>query len=151
MLSPKYKIQQFALKQVLGYLKKDPQKNLPKIMEWVRKFDTENIYVDQYDMIEEYLRDPNNNWTQLMCNIINNVHPKIVQTVFTNFLLNASIRGWAEIQKNKEKYGHEIPFTILVDPIDDKKDYWYTAWKRPIENKIKNTFKAKEEKNKDVY
>lgn len=116
MLSPKYKIQQFALKQVLGYLKKDPQKNLPKIMEWVRKFDTENIYVDQYDMIEEYLRDPNNNWTQLMCNIINNVHPKIVQTVFTNFLLNASIRGWAEIQKNKEKYGHEIPFTILVDP-----------------------------------
>ena len=58
-------------------------------------------------MIEEYLRDPNNNWTQLMCNIINNVHPKIVQTVFTNFLLNASIRGWAEIQKNKEKYGKQ--------------------------------------------
>ena len=42
-------------------------------------------------------------------------------------------------------------FTILVDPIDDKKDYWYTAWKRPIENKIKNKYKTKEEKNKDVY
>ena len=27
-------------------------------------------------------------------------------------------------------------FTILVDPVD-KKDYWYTAWKRPIENKFK--------------
>ena len=27
-------------------------------------------------------------------------------------------------------------FTILVDPVD-KKDYWYTAWKRPIENKLK--------------
>lgn len=27
-------------------------------------------------------------------------------------------------------------FSILVDPIN-KKDYWYTAWKRPIENKIK--------------
>lgn len=27
-------------------------------------------------------------------------------------------------------------FTILVDPVD-KKDYWYTAWKRPIENKMK--------------
>ena len=31
-------------------------------------------------------------------------------------------------------------FTILVDPVD-KKDYWYTAWKRPIENKIKQTIK----------
>ena len=42
-------------------------------------------------------------------------------------------------------------FTILVDPIDNPKDYWYTAWKRPIENKIKNKYKSKEEKNKDVY
>lgn len=42
-------------------------------------------------------------------------------------------------------------FTILVEPINDKKDYWYTAWKRPIENKIKNRYEAKEEKNKNVY
>lgn len=41
--------------------------------------------------------------------------------------------------------------TILVEPIDKQKDYWYTAWKRPIENKIKNKYKSKEEKNKDVY
>ena len=27
-------------------------------------------------------------------------------------------------------------FTILVDPVD-KKDLWYTAWKRPLENKFK--------------
>ena len=35
-------------------------------------------------------------------------------------------------------------FTILVDPVTPK-DYWYTAWKRPIENKIKQ--KLKGEKN----
>lgn len=33
-------------------------------------------------------------------------------------------------------------FTILVEPIDIK-DYWYTAWKRPIENKIKANYKKK--------
>ena len=43
MINPKYKIEQFALKQVLGYLKKDPEHNLPKIMNWIRKFDTEKI------------------------------------------------------------------------------------------------------------
>ena len=42
-------------------------------------------------------------------------------------------------------------FTILVAPIDDKKEYWYTAWKRPIENKIKNKYIANEEKNNNVY
>ena len=42
-------------------------------------------------------------------------------------------------------------FTILIDPINEEKDYWYTAWKRPIENKIKKNYVAKEEKNKNVY
>ena len=32
-------------------------------------------------------------------------------------------------------------FTILVDPISPK-DYWYTAWKRPIEAKIKRKIKS---------
>ena len=42
-------------------------------------------------------------------------------------------------------------FTILVDPIDNNKDYWYTAWKRPIENKIKKKYKIEEGKNNNVY
>lgn len=36
-------------------------------------------------------------------------------------------------------------FTILVEPID-KKDYWYTAWKRPLENIIKNKYLKTKEK-----
>ena len=31
-------------------------------------------------------------------------------------------------------------FTILVDPVSEK-DYWYTAWKRPIENILKQKLK----------
>ena len=38
-------------------------------------------------------------------------------------------------------------FTILVDPID-KKDYWYTAWKRPIENRIKQKYVNKSTKER---
>lgn len=38
-------------------------------------------------------------------------------------------------------------FTILVDPVT-KKDYWYTAWKRPIENIIKKIYIKKQKKEK---
>ena len=34
-------------------------------------------------------------------------------------------------------------FTILLEPIS-KKEYWYTKWKRPIENKIKKNIKMKQ-------
>lgn len=43
-------------------------------------------------------------------------------------------------------------FTILVEPIHPK-DFWYTAWKRPIENRIKNRYieNQKKEKENNVF
>ena len=38
-------------------------------------------------------------------------------------------------------------YTILVDAIQEK-DFWYTAWKRPIEEKLKNKFRNNETKEK---
>lgn len=97
---------------------------------------------------------------------------KVAQTLqipYKHFAMKPLKRGFKYIQKetninpeNIAVVGDQIftdvlggnrsnMFTILVDPIDEKKDYWYTAWKRPIENKIKNKYKAKEEKNNDVY
>lgn len=116
MLNVKYHVEKAALKQVLGYLRKDPEQNLGKIMQWLRKFDTKHLYDSQYDLIESYLGDPDNNWVRLMSNIVNNVNPHIVETVFSNFLLNASIKGWSESREIAAKCGHEIPFTILIDP-----------------------------------
>ena len=34
-------------------------------------------------------------------------------------------------------------YTILVEPIKEK-DFWYTAWKRPIENKIKHKIREQQ-------
>ena len=41
-------------------------------------------------------------------------------------------------------------FTILVEPVD-KKDILITAWKRPIEEKIKERCRKTKEKNKNVF
>ena len=94
---------------------------------------------------------------------------KVLQIPYKHFAMKPLKRGFKYIEKetnikpqNIAVVGDQIftdvlggnrcnMFTVLVDPIDDKKDYWYTAWKRPIENKIKNNYKAKEEKNKNVY
>lgn len=41
-------------------------------------------------------------------------------------------------------------FTILVEPVD-KKDLLITAWKRPIEEIIKQKYRKTKEKRKDVF
>ena len=38
-------------------------------------------------------------------------------------------------------------YTILVDSIEEK-DFWYTAWKRPIENKIKEKIRKRTKEKK---
>lgn len=92
----------------------------------------------------------------------------ILNIEFKHFAMKPLIRGFKLIQnktkidsKNIAVVGDQIftdviggnrakMFTILVDPINEVKEYWYTAWKRPIENKIKKKIKSNEE-NKDVY
>ncbi len=80
---------------------------------------------------------------------------------YKNFAKKPSTKGFKAIQKelkipseNIGVVGDQIftdiiggnrskMFTILVDPITEK-DFWYTAWKRPIENKIKQKLKKGE-------
>lgn len=38
-------------------------------------------------------------------------------------------------------------FTILVEAIEEK-DFWYTAWKRPIEKRIKENYQKRQTKEK---
>ena len=99
---------------------------------------------------------------------------KVAQTLqipYKHFAMKPLKRGFKKIEKETQIQAENIAvvgdqiftdvlggnrsgmFTILVEPIDNKKDYWYTAWKRPIENKIKNKIKkeTKEGKNKNVY
>ena len=85
---------------------------------------------------------------------------------YKHFAMKPLKRGFKKIEKETQIKGENIAvvgdqiftdvlggnrsgmFTILVEPIDNKKDYWYTAWKRPIENKIKN--KIKKETNLEM-
>lgn len=116
MLNVKYQIEKSVLKQMFEYLRKNPEENLPHIISLLKKIDVNHIYASQFDTISSFFKEKDNNWVRLMTKLATEVDSHILQTIFSNFLLNASIKGWEDIQKNKEKYGYDIPFTILLDP-----------------------------------
>lgn len=80
---------------------------------------------------------------------------KTIDVPYQSFAMKPFKRGFIKAQKELGENSENIAivgdqiftdiiggkrckmFTILVDPIKEK-DFWYTAWKRPIENKIKN-------------
>ena len=131
--------------------------------------DVDNTLIDYY----KNLSDSVINWSKEMKGqgiklyILSNTNDeekvkKVAQKLdipYKHFAMKPLKRGFKKIEKETQIQAENIAvvgdqiFTILVEPIDNKKDYWYTAWKRPIENKIKNKIKkeTKEGKNKNVY
>ena len=50
-----------AVTTALGYLEKDPETNIPKLMELVDKFTPEDWYKSQRDAIRNAIQDKNSN------------------------------------------------------------------------------------------
>ena len=128
----------------------DYDKNLQlEIIEWAKNLKANNIKL--------YILSNTNKKEK-----VENVAKKL-EIEYEYFAKKPSKRGFIKVQKKLNLKAENIAvvgdqiftdviggnrckmFTILVDPVD-KKDFWYTAWKRPIENKIKKKLN-KGEKN----
>lgn len=141
--------------------------------------DVDNTLIDYYEKlsesIENWAKEMKGQGIKLY--ILSNTNnkekvKKVAQKLeipYKNFAMKPLKKGFLTIQKEVNIKSENIAvvgdqiftdilggnrcnfFTILVEPINKQKDYWYTAWKRPIENKIKKKYETKEEKRKDVY
>lgn len=79
----------FAMKQVYSYLDKDPEANLPNLLDMLEKYDKNGQAVTtQVEGIRAALSDPNNNWSKLVkslwTDIDNEQRKKLVETVVIN-------------------------------------------------------------------
>ena len=114
--SAKSKLQTFAVKQALEYLDKDPEKNLPKLLNWVEKVDVSQGITNQLEAVKPMLTDPENNWYKLVMSLWTDIDAGVRKRVFENFIINASMIGSPRQIANMEKYGCNIPWAILMDP-----------------------------------
>ena len=134
--------------------------------------DVDNTLIDYYKNLSEETVNWANNLQEegIILYILSNTNKKAKVVMVANklgipyemFAKKPSKKGFVRIQKklnipfeNIGVVGDQIftdvvggnrchMFTILVDPVD-KKDYWYTAWKRPMEKKIKKRIHYKNE------
>lgn len=79
----------FAMKQVYGYLDKDPEANLPNLLDMLEKYDKNGQAVTtQVEGIRAALSDPNNNWSKLVKSLWTDIddeqRKKLVETVVIN-------------------------------------------------------------------
>jgi len=101
--------------KAIGYLEKDPEANIPKLMELVDKYMPKDYYVSQRNAIRSAIADKNNNWYQLILRMYE-LNPDVRETFFKNFIINASLKGTAMQKDYAQEHNCNVPWAILLDP-----------------------------------
>ena len=110
------KAQSKALEVGMNYVLKDPERNLPKLVDIVEKLDLNGKFEKQFQVVRSRILEPGSNWNRFILSLCREVDHDILKTTVRNFLLNAGILGAEKLEKNREKYACNIPWAILMDP-----------------------------------
>lgn len=131
-----------GIRTAYHYLEKDPEKNLPKLMDWVDRMagDDPEGFPKQRAAVRKVIEDPDNNWYQLILRILKETDSEVVKTVFTNFFLNANFKGWKIQEECRRKYGCNIPWAILLDPTSACNLHCTGCWAAEYGNRLNLSF-----------
>ena len=131
-----------ALKTAFGYIEKDPERNMLKLMEWVDRLAAEgpDSFQPQREAFRYVLEHPDNNMYKLIMDIFQNVDNDVLKAVFENFFLNANLIGWPRQEEMRKKYGCNIPWAILLDPTSACHLHCTGCWAAEYGNKLNLTF-----------
>lgn len=135
-------VKSFAAKKVLAYLNDDPDKALPKILDWLRKFDKSNEIERQLDAVSNVLNNPDSNWYRLVKSLWTDIDDGVRATMFENFVINSAIIGLERQEKFKEQYNCNIPWAILMDPTSACNLHCTGCWAAEYGNKLNMSFET---------
>lgn len=101
---------------ILGYLDKDPDTNIPKLMNWWDEFDRDNFHEKQRKAIRKIIEDPDNVWYRLIRSLWTDIDPAVRKTLFKNLIVQTFLLGNRRQEESRKKYNCNIPWAILMDP-----------------------------------
>ena len=127
-----------VINQALGYLEKDPETNIPKLMNLVDKVVPEDWYVPQRAAFRNVIAEKNN-WYQLIMKVYE-LDPGVRKAFFQNFILNASLLGSATQDETARREGCNVPWAILLDPTSACNMHCTGCWAAEYGNHMNLTY-----------
>ncbi|QCX34639.1 radical SAM protein [Caloramator sp. E03] len=112
----KTRIGEIALKEAVKYMLKDPENNIPKLINWADKICIREQDKKYVKSVKRYLDDKESNWYKYAYKLFTEVHPNVKEKIGINYFLNATFFGIPIQLENEKKYNCNIPWAILIDP-----------------------------------
>ncbi|RJE46660.1 MULTISPECIES: radical SAM protein [unclassified Dehalobacter] len=131
-----------GLKLAYAYLNSNPEKNVPKLMDWMDRFDKKETMKGQLNAVRKVIEDKDNNWYKLILSMWTDVDPGVRKAFFNNFILNENFIGFPIQEVNKEKYDCNIPWAILMDPTSACNLQCTGCWAAEYGNKMSMSYET---------
>lgn len=138
----KENLQSFAVKKALDYVGEEPEKSLPKLLDWADRFDREGHYAKVRQVFRDVLGNPGNNWYQLIKSIWTDIDADVRKVFFENFIVNAALVGSPRQMKAKAEHGCNIPWAILMDPTSACNLRCTGCWAAEYGNKLNMSYET---------
>ncbi len=138
-MSVKATMAKFGLTSMFDHLYKDPEENLPRLMDWADKF-SKGDFPSQRAAIRSAIENPDDPYYSYVRHVIKDVDQEVLKTIAVNFFINANLISGPIQDKLREKYNCNIPWAILVDPTSACNLHCVGCWAAEYGNKLNLSF-----------
>ena len=108
-------IKKYGLEKAFDYLRRDPDRNLLKLMDWADKF-SNGEFAPHRAVIREAITNPSHPYYPFVRSIVRDVDPEVLKTIAVNYFINSNLIGCSIEEEVRQKYNCNIPWAILLDP-----------------------------------
>ena len=132
-------VKKYGIEQAIKFMYKDPEKNLPKLMDWADTF-CKGRFPAQRAAIRRAIEDPTYPYYDFVRHMMNEVDHDVLTTIVVNFFINANMVGCEKQEKLREEHNCNIPWAILLDPTSACNLHCTGCWAAEYGNKLNLTF-----------
>lgn len=140
-MNPYEAVKGFAMKQFFSYLDRDPETNIPKLLDMLEKHDKDgNAVTLETRGVRKLISDPNSNWSKLLKSLWTDIDAGQRRILAANAIINGTLIGTPKTMKLQDKYQCNIPWTILIDPTSACNLHCIGCWAAEYGNKLDLSF-----------
>ncbi len=132
-------IKKLGIEQAINLVCKDPENYIPKLLNWADRF-SGGEFEHQRAVIREAVSNPAHPYYSFIRRMLTQTDEHVMKTLLINFFINANLLGWPEQERNRARYGCNIPWAILMDPTSACNLHCTGCWAAEYGNRLNLSF-----------
>lgn len=121
-------LRKIGLRGMYDFLDRDPEENLPKLIDWLDEYVPSNVLVKQRQVFRNIIENREGNWYKLLLSLWDDIEGDVRKTMFENIVINSNALAAPRAQESRKNYSVNIPWVLALELGLGEKDLDFDEW-----------------------